>query len=289
METMRRHFHILFIFNIFALIGVCGSFAESAKNSSVVPSVTVSVPPRAAVQDHPYPIQCQIQWQGNPAEYSVLPAQVDPVDWASLQVVSTETWAKDGVVGVTQTIELLPTSVGDHTLGPIRIPYLAIAPGNTAALAADPATIFKTESVAIQVTADHGRSGWLQGCLAGLAFAALAAAAAYQWKRKRRRTSNEAAVSPQEEIQALLHLARRHRLDGDYYSFYRTLTQAAERLSGLHRADEEISALSPVLKRRAADAGYRGIRPNDDEMDGDIKEVERALARWLTLPAPPAK
>ena len=37
--------------------------------------------------------------------------------------------------------------------------------------------------------------------------------------------------------------------------------------------------LAAALKARAQEAGYKGIRPTDDQMDGDLRDFERAIAR----------
>jgi hypothetical protein len=72
-----------------------------------------------------------------------------------------------------------------------------------------------------------------------------------------------------------LGCARRHRQEGDFYQFYVGLSRAA----GTLPADGHAPELAATLKTRAQETGYRGVRPTDDQMDGDLRDVERAMAR----------
>ena len=72
-----------------------------------------------------------------------------------------------------------------------------------------------------------------------------------------------------------MHSARQHRLDGDFYRFYLDLSRAAEALHATGEAPE----LAATFKTRAQEAGYKGARPTDDQMDGDLRDLERAAAR----------
>ena len=77
-----------------------------------------------------------------------------------------------------------------------------------------------------------------------------------------------------------VHEARRHRLDGDWYAFYRALGRAMARLR------PEADALTRRFEARANEVGYGGIRPTDDELDGAMRDAERALTDWKQHAAP---
>jgi hypothetical protein len=82
-------------------------------------------------------------------------------------------------------------------------------------------------------------------------------------------------------VQGALHAARRQRLDGKFYEFYLELGRAAAALPSEGRPP----GLAETLKARAQEVGYKGVRPTDDRMDGDVRDVERALTRYKeTLP-----
>jgi hypothetical protein len=72
-----------------------------------------------------------------------------------------------------------------------------------------------------------------------------------------------------------VRLARVHRQEGDFYKFYLELARAASALPD----PGEPPNLAAALKARAQEAGYKGARPTDDQMDGDLRDLERAVAR----------
>jgi len=77
-------------------------------------------------------------------------------------------------------------------------------------------------------------------------------------------------------VQEALHRARQRRLDGNFYEFYTELSQAA----ALPPLADKYPGLADLLKGRAQEVGYKGVRPTDDQMAGDFGDVERALARY---------
>ncbi len=104
------------------------------------------------------------------------------------------------------------------------------------------------------------------------------------WRRRRRDAARREVKesSPEEQGRALLHEARRHRLDGNYYSFYRVLRQTydlAARVSG--RLDERLCIR---LDQRIKDTGYRAYRPSEDDLEGDFKEVEQRIGQMNQRP-----
>jgi len=107
-----------------------------------------------------------------------------------------------------------------------------------------------------------------------LSFLLLAFAVVFIY-RKRRRPVPE--IVPKEildfpKIHAHLHAAKQYRVNGDLYGVYRELASAARRIN-------PEAPLTQALKRRADDVGYRGLKPNDDQIEGDFREVERRLAQ----------
>ena len=76
-------------------------------------------------------------------------------------------------------------------------------------------------------------------------------------------------------VQDALHKARQQRLDGQFYEFYVELSRAA----GLVANGSEGRDVAVLIKAHAEEVGYKGLRPTDDQMDGDFGDVERALAR----------
>jgi hypothetical protein len=79
-----------------------------------------------------------------------------------------------------------------------------------------------------------------------------------------------------ERAQTLLHEARRKRLDGDFYAFYQQLTAAVS----VAQAHPDARALVTRLQERTREVGFKGIRPTEDELDGDAKAAEAVVDQW---------
>jgi len=100
--------------------------------------------------------------------------------------------------------------------------------------------------------------------------------------RRSRRPHAAPAAAPRASgdvaaIEQALQRARRCRLDGRFYEFYNELAGAAAALP-THGPEPD---LATALRDRAQHAGYTGKRPTDDRMDGDLRDVERALGRCM--------
>jgi hypothetical protein len=65
-------------------------------------------------------------------------------------------------------------------------------------------------------------------------------------------------------------------LDGHFYEYYLELARAVNALP----AERKPAGLAETLQGRAQAVGYQGVRPTEDEMDGDFRDVERALTRY---------
>jgi hypothetical protein len=70
-----------------------------------------------------------------------------------------------------------------------------------------------------------------------------------------------------------LQAARRRRIDGDPYGFYLQLAQAAASLPTTEQGRVD------KLQAAARDIGYRGTPPTEDQMDSDLRAIERDLNR----------
>ncbi len=238
-----------------------------------------------------YRIVCEVAWTGGASEYAILPAQADAIDWGTVSVGDVRGFVRNDADGdhnvVSQTLAILPNKKGEFKSPEIRISYLTpeatppaekpapgTAPSDSGAspsLRADPFTI----SVRPDITPI-----WIFGGLG--ASLLLLTALGWRFARLRRKpqpsldSSSGAAGSAISAVQEALHQARQRRLDGNFYQFYTELARAAESLPESERSSEWLHA----LKSRAQEVGYRGARPTDDQMDGDLRDVERA---WMRL------
>lgn len=108
---------------------------------------------------------------------------------------------------------------------------------------------------------------------AGVLLVLLLGIVAYRKLRPAPQQDVDASLSPAEQAREHVHAARRHRLDGDFYQFYLSLSRAAKALN------LEGGSVATRLEARAQEVGYKGVRPTEDEMDGILKDIERALTQ----------
>lgn len=210
--------------------------------------------------------------------YTLLPpasGSEPSLDWGTI------TWGGVSVSGAEPQFQLslsiTAAEPGDFELPALQVRALPIAtqapmPGE--ALAEAVPLVVATKPMTVQVRRDlmplYVALG--AGVLALMAVALLALA----WRRGRGKQSDDAIEgTPREQAREHLHHARRHRLDGNFYEFYRSLSAAARALE----QEGGQASWSPRLDARAQDVGYRGVRPTEDEMDGAMKDLEQALTQ----------
>jgi len=255
---------------------------------------------------HAYRIVCEVSWAGNASDYTILPAEADPVDWGTVALTEVKAFVRDDAAGarniVSQTIEITPqfvkprqtvasTSIPPNKTGSFKTPAIRIAyftpeatpPAESAAPpAAAPGTVPPVSSASPSLGADpfdlmvcpDRTPIWISG---GLGASLLLTALGWWSVRRLRRPQPTLPKTPADlsDVQQAMHSARQHRLDGDFYRFYLDLSRAAEALHATGEAPE----LAATFKTRAQEAGYKGARPTDDQMDGDLRDLERAVTR----------
>ena len=241
-----------------------------------------------------YKVICEISWSGNAGDYTILPAEPGKMDWATITAAHAESTVRNGVQAVTQTIDLVPTKTGEFTVPEIRVSYLnpettspaeKATPGTTPSessaspsLRSDPFTI---------VVRPARTLFWISGGLGASLLLIFVGWAIVRYRGKRSPTnkkeygtvhskhegSSEADVA---RAQNLVRDARVKQMNGDFYGFYLALAQAAT-------AVPENASLAQTFEKRGQDVGYKGMRPTQDMMDGDLRDIERALARHISL------
>jgi len=227
--------------------------------------------PAQAVAGQPFALTYRVHWEGAPADYIVFPAEAESFDGGSLSVAALESFVEDGMCVVEQRVDILADAAGTLTLPEVRVPYRES--GGDAS--ESPAVYLVAPTMTIEV-ADAGTSRPWVLPVALVAVLAVLVASVWWWRRRGDSKNTLTAQSPGEQVQAMLHDAQRRRLDGDHYAFYQTLAEVMSKAA----VDEETRALKDKLERRVREVGYQGARPHDDELTGDYRDVERAVARW---------
>ena len=217
------------------------------------------------------------RWEDAPAGWMVLPPVFDAVDWATIECVRAETSGGDDGQRVTQTVRIVPREPGERTFPALKFGWLSKEQAASLQYEASlPSTgqLVQSESFPVLVR-EPFQAPW-PWIAAGAVVLGAAGAAGAVWARRKRAQTTDQAASPADQAQNALHQARRQRLDGDLYGYYRSLVQAAQAMTG----SEDAAQWAAVMQERARQVGYQGVRPPDDQLDGDLRDMERALRRF---------
>lgn len=244
------------------------------------PELVVNLPEGPAVINREYRIGCEISWAGEAGDYTILPAELGALDWGTISVAGIETFKRGDQQVVAQTIEVIPEKAGEFDSPEIRVSYLdpeATPPAEGSAPQTAPPDSSASPSLRAEpfkiVVRTPRRLAWISG---GLGASLLLLTAVGWWSARvlrgpRPTTARAVPAHDFTELQAMLHRIRQYRLDGKFYEYYQGLSRVSDVLG-----DQTLSA---ALLGRAQRAGYAGARPSDDELDGDFRDVERALLK----------
>jgi hypothetical protein len=244
--------------------------------TAAAPALEVQLADTKAMPNVPFPVQYIVRWEGAPDEWAILPPRVDPPDWGTAELHSVQSTHADGVSTVTFEVLYTPEQPGTH-----RLPELAFfydppselsGPAENAEETGSGAALL-AERQEIQVSPPPPR--WLIPAVSVAVLLSLAVILFFVQRQRRPKQRPKAGTSPLDQMQEALHTARRRRLDGDLYAYYRELVRAAEFISD----DAEAKQLLEKFRTRTQEVGYKGMRPSDDILEGDMRDVERLLAR----------
>ena len=243
------------------------------------PSLEVSTQKYATKPGEVFPVTYKVLWEGDPGAYTVLPPVLKEVDWGEASLIEVKSKQRGGLNETCMVVGFRTAEAGVYEAPALDIRLIAWTEENTPAIAMLPpeaaALVLSADPVTVSVKSSGAFLLIITGPL--LLFLLLAIVIFLRLRRRVRTQERKQEPSFEEQARALLHEARRNRLDGDYYAFYRTLRRAcdfAARASGM--TDER---LCDLLDRRIKDTGYRGQRPSEDDLEGDFKDVEQWLAR----------
>lgn len=247
-----------------------------------LPVLEVRLEQEKARVGEPYRVVYETSWTGAPGDYVVLPTDTETVPWATALSTQMATRGEGAKFFVTQTVEYVPHEPGEFEVPPFVVSYFDPALIEDFELASEKAggeqlpeqQTIRTAGFTVSVQSDLGRYIFYWTALA--LFAALSAAGAWTLAQRRRRARLEGAsggAAVPQTAHGALNLARQYRLDGKFYEFYKELSRAATLLAPSVAARK----LREKIEADAKEVGYRGVRPTDDDMDGILKDVERAM------------
>lgn len=173
-------------------------------------------------------------------------------------------------------LALIPGSTGEFELPSLQLRAIPVAEatgltGESVDLGT--AVVVPTKPVTVTVSTDLTPYLTTGGAALATLLLVLAGWAVYRKTRRSDTLAMDPSLSPVEQAREQVHAARRHRLDGDFYQFYLSLSRAAKALN------LEGGSVAARLETRAQEVGYKGVRPTEDEMDGALKDIERALTQ----------
>lgn len=253
---------------------VAACLLTAAVHAAAQPALRTEAPAAPLRPGQPALLRLVITWEGTPNAYIVFPPEFTTPEWASRAEVRTRAYADDRSYTVVHEIEIIPREAGEYQIDALRVPYSQnAADARGGILQGDPPYVLRADPLTLHVRPGRSRTQILALTALPLALAATGGAI-LAWRR--RKPAATAHTGPREQAQAALHHARRHRLDGDFYKFYQGLAQAAAILAA-HGGDP---ALAERLRRESQSVGYQGLRPTDDAMDAEVRELERQLSRW---------
>lgn len=252
---------------------VAGIVVSARLALAAQPVIEPPVSPARARVGESLEIAYVVRWDGPPETYVVRPPTAPTLDWGRAEFVGLSVKAEDAATTATLILRVFPEQGGRFDVPPVSI-SLAAEGGSGAE------TPLESASVSLTVKGHGGR--WALALPVAVVGVVGLVIAAFRWTRRGRETGGDATLSPLEQAREALHAARRRRLDGDFYACYRKLAEAAARLP----EDEESRRLKKTLEDRTRQVGYQGVRPSDDELEGDMRDIERALARWKETTTP---
>jgi hypothetical protein len=226
----------------------------------------------------PFEYTVDFSWDGPADAFEVYPAEWEEVEGVTMSLVRMESRIVDGQPVIAQVL-----SVVVEEAGKIDLPQLTVSYATTQERSGSPEDTSSTHPKTplpstltvppFPVEARPYRPlAWFFGALAIILLLCLGLGwrlASPQRSRQSQSPSLDSHTThdPSETLMA----ARRARHEGDLYAFYRHLGQALAGRSGVD------PALFERIKQRTSDVGYRGAHPNDDLLDGDYRDVARAV------------
>lgn len=260
------------------------------------PEVRLERPASTPREGETFEVSATAAWKGSSTKFVVTPGTLEGPAWGEggwdrvearstadgteLRFVARFTAKAPGSVSVPELhlnytdpaeplVESAPVSPAPDPAAP-NAPAVPPAPHKVAVQHA-----LKTDSFVLEIRADRR---WLYpyAALAVVALGGLIAGGSV-WiaRRKAAAAAQEDALAPWQTVEEAFHNARRHRLDGDFYKFYRELSRLVEFAGG-----EVKSEFGGKLAKKIQEVGFQNKQPTEDEIEGILKDLERALSRW---------
>ncbi|HOQ31075.1 MAG TPA: hypothetical protein PLA12_01035 [Candidatus Hydrogenedens sp.] len=193
----------------------------------------------------------------------------------SLNVKKMGTRESEREVNLEICIEGIAQEAGEYTVGPMRIPYIVLSSDMETEFIKDntrviPTSYWEVPSLQIKVR-DERFFKYKRYAYIGVGIILFSVSSIFMVLFYRNRMKNQ-PIKAEITMSDSLHVARKYRLDGNYYEYLKTLLEIVKRLQE-KKGDKELLNLEQKLKEKINEVGYKGITPTEQEMDFFWKEV----------------
>ena len=265
---------------LLTLVVITGQCFSSLKAEPVVSIVFES---SQCYVGTPNVIIYQISWIGDPDDFVVLPIEIPEISWGEIAYGSVKSYQDDDAWIIQQQLALTPHVEGEFILPEVRVGYVSANELPDGLINLDEALDINTHYLvvdAVNVVSMQPVSAWVVALpIVGVLVIGVVFAFLVWWRRS---TSIDLPpVSRQQKAMQDLHQAQRLRLDGDYYAMYLLLSRIVNDFGN----QSEDTLLINRLKETTQAVGFQGKRPSEDELSGDIRDVERLVTQLKEEPS----
>lgn len=237
---------------------------------------------------HAYPsvreieVRYTVVWNEKESRHVLLPPELPDVEWGSLRLISMAVRKKGERLDATILLGVTAAQPGRFTLPPLEFRLVALSEeegwdDELSVLPLASSHLVSSEAVEIRIS---DSSAFVVPTILSAVVVVLAAVLFYLRRQRKKAAMATPVMSLDEELTFLLHQARRHRLDGNYYEAYRSLYGLALKCQE-HNGDVPPPLLSR-LDDKIKDIGYRGKGPSESDLEGDFKDIEQLCAQLRT-------
>ncbi len=250
--------------------------------SSEAPSVTYAVDPVNPIAKAPFRVTYELRWSGGPESLGVIPAEPAAVVWGTARLASAIAYPMTDGQRLQYTVEYVASKDGEVAVPPLALSYVLNPPleerpkvvaGAAAAPAPDPTAVepVSVEAPGFTVQVHKAVSPALVYGGVATVIVVIGLVAMLAMSRRRHSVLGELPAEGT-TIQSMMNAARQHRLDGKFYEYYRELARASTLLAPSIGAKK----LRETLEHYAEQVGYGALHPTEDDLEGALRDVERA-------------
>lgn len=244
-----------------------------------LPSLDASADSAGAVLNELYSVVYDVSWSGDPGQYSSVPPALEIGDWAVVSGVTTSSFLLDGRNVIRHVIAILPREVGEFSIPEAEVPYFSPSDMPESPAKADddedtevPEVVYPVLHAGLMpvVVREPEDIRMTIVMFTGLGIVLFTFASVFY-----RRRAVQMAQTPGHlvmTVPSMIHDARKHRLDQDYYGFFQGLMRGA----GLLKNAVARGRLQKQYENSALSIGYKGGEVSDADMDAAIAELETA-------------